>query len=92
MKKLLIRTLIAIVLSIGLITNSANIANANEKIAVPDYPCEPEDVDNLYPNPDNSSTFYQCAPYGLVLMQCPADLTFDVAANRCEWSSSTSDE
>lgn len=79
MKKLLIRALIAIVLSIGLVTNSVNIAYADEKVAVPDYPCAPDD----------SSSFYQCAPNGeLIIMQCPAGLTFDVAANRCEYSSS----
>jgi hypothetical protein len=92
MKKLLIRTLIAIVLSIGLVTNSVNIAYADEKVAVPDYLCTPENFGRLYPNPDNSMTFYQCTPYGLVLMICPADLTFDVAANRCEHLLYTSDE
>ncbi|MCC5607724.1 carbohydrate-binding module family 14 protein [Nostoc sp. CHAB 5834] len=54
--------------------------------SVPDYPCDPVDVDNLYPNPENRNSFYQCAPYGLVLMPCPSGLVFDDNVDRCEWA------
>ena len=88
MKKLLIRVFLTIVLSIGLMTSSISIANAETVSTVPtvpDYPCEPEDVDNLYPNPEDPNSFYQCAPYGLAIMKCPSGLTFDVDLNICNW-------
>ncbi|WP_341532172.1 carbohydrate-binding module family 14 protein (plasmid) [Nostoc sp. UHCC 0302] len=88
MKKLLIRVFLTIVLSIGLMTSSISIANAETVSTVPtvpDYPCEPEDVDNLYQNPEDPNSFYQCAPYGLVLMKCPSGLAFDVDLNICNW-------
>ncbi|MBD2565742.1 MULTISPECIES: carbohydrate-binding module family 14 protein [Nostoc] len=89
MKKLLICAFIAIVLSIGLLTTSAKIAiaNADTLAVVSDYPCGPAEVDNLYPNPADPHTFYQCAPDGIKLIQCPTGLFFDVDANRCEWGS-----
>lgn len=97
MKKLLIRVFLTIVLSIGLITSSISIANAEtvsntEAVStvpkVPDYPCESiEDTDNMYPNPQDPKSFYQCGFNGeLLLMKCPAELVFDVQANRCEWN------
>lgn len=94
MKKLLIRAFIAIVLTIGLVTSSISIANAEEKATatIPEYACGPEDVDTLYPDPNNRSSFYQCAPYGLVLQSCPNGLVFDENVGRCEWDSQPAKE
>ncbi|MBG1271606.1 carbohydrate-binding module family 14 protein [Nostoc sp. WHI] len=95
MKKLIkqiICSFIAIVVVIGLTTGSANAQSLSktdsgtlERASVSDYPCGPEDVDNLYPNPENPNSFYQCAPYGIVLMPCPSGLVFDANVDRCEY-------
>ncbi|OYD97598.1 hypothetical protein CDG76_01590 [Nostoc sp. 'Peltigera membranacea cyanobiont' 210A] len=58
----------------------------------PEYACGPEDVDTLYPDPNNRSSFYQCAPYGLVLQSCPNGLVFDENVGRCEWDSQPAKE
>lgn len=91
MKKLLIRLFLTIVLSIGLITSSTSIADAETVSTVPtipNYACEPEDADNLYPNPYDRESFYQCAPNGeLKLVKCTPGLVFEEAVNRCDWGS-----
>jgi hypothetical protein len=51
---------------------------------VPDLPCEEGDVDKLYPNPNDPHSFYQCTPYGLQLLPCPAGMVFDPEVSRCE--------
>jgi|GEM_PF-4256464 len=96
MKKLIkqiICSFIAIVAVIGLTMGKANaqsLLNPNSVIQVtnsnliPNYSCGEADFDKLYPNPENPNSFYQCAPYGLVLMPCPNGLKFDVETNRCE--------
>jgi Chitin binding Peritrophin-A domain len=105
MKKLITQIIygfIAIVVVIGLTTGSANaqsliktdagIQDTNNNL-ISNYSCNgSEDVDKLYPNPDAPTSFYQCTPYGLQLMSCPANLIFDVKANRCEYAEDSSDK
>ncbi|MBN3910163.1 MAG: hypothetical protein HWQ35_27550 [Nostoc sp. NMS1] len=95
--KQIICSFIAIVAVIGLTTGSANaqsllnlsivssVIQDTSSNRIPNFPCTSSDFDKLYPNPEDPNSFYQCAPYGLVLMPCPTGLIFDVEADRCEY-------
>jgi Chitin binding Peritrophin-A domain len=91
MKKLIkqiICSLMVIVAVVGLTTGDANAQsslNPNTNVILK-YSCNEANFDELYPNPEDPHTFYQCSPMGFILMPCPNNLVFDVKTNRCDVS------
>ncbi|RHZ83750.1 hypothetical protein Glove_87g71 [Diversispora epigaea] len=45
----------------------------------------PSKEEQLIPNPNNFSEFFQCENGKPLLKECPTPLHFSVALNRCEW-------
>lgn len=46
----------------------------------------PEEISNYYhPHETDCNHYYQCAEYGLVLMNCPEALHFDKDSHQCGW-------
>lgn len=61
-------------------TRAANLLDHPDDIGR----CDPEDVDTLYPDPDNNEDYWHCTPSGLVLQHWGKGLIFKPSVSGCD--------